>query len=59
MHRMGAVRVSRELAVPQRDLVRWLEERIADPSVAAFCRDTCVELTYLPQIVENVILTNC
>jgi hypothetical protein len=34
MHRIGAVRVSRELAVEQRDLVRWLEQRIADPSVA-------------------------
>jgi hypothetical protein len=34
MHRMGAVRVSRELAVEQRDLVRWLEQRISDPSVA-------------------------
>lgn len=33
MHRIGAVRVSRELAVPQRDLVRWLEERIANPAV--------------------------
>ena len=35
MHRIGAVRVSRELAVEQRDLIRWLEERIADPSVVA------------------------
>jgi hypothetical protein len=34
MHRIGAVRVSRELAIEQRDLVRWLERRIADPSVA-------------------------
>jgi len=34
MHRIGAVRVSRELAVEQRDLVRWLEAMIADPSVA-------------------------
>jgi hypothetical protein len=33
MHRIGAVRVSRELAVPQRDLVGWLERRIAEPSV--------------------------
>jgi hypothetical protein len=33
MHQIGAVRVSRELAVPQRDLVRWLEEMIADPAV--------------------------
>jgi hypothetical protein len=34
MHRIGAVRVSRELAVAQPDLVAWLEQRIADPSVA-------------------------
>ena len=35
MHRIGAVRVSRELAVEQRDLVRWLEQMVEDPSVAA------------------------
>ena len=35
MHRIGAIRVSRELAVEQRELVRWLERMIADPSVAA------------------------
>lgn len=35
MHRIGAVRVSRELAVEQRDLVRWLEQMAEDPSVAA------------------------
>ena len=34
MHRIGAVRVSRELAVEQRGLVRWLEQRISDPAVA-------------------------
>jgi hypothetical protein len=34
MHRIGAVRVSSELAVEQRELVRWLEQMIADPSVA-------------------------
>ena len=33
MHRIGAVRVSRELAVEQRDLIRWLEQMIGDPSV--------------------------
>lgn len=33
MHRIGAVRVSRELAVPQIDLVRWLKEMMADPAV--------------------------
>lgn len=34
MHLIGAVRVSRELAVEQRELVRWLERRIAEPSAA-------------------------
>ena len=34
MHRIGAVRVSSELALEQRDLVRWLERMISDPSVA-------------------------
>jgi hypothetical protein len=33
MHRIGAIRVSRELAVEKRDLLRWLEQRIEDPSV--------------------------
>jgi hypothetical protein len=35
MYRIGVVRVSRELAVEQRDLLRWLEQRIADPAVVA------------------------
>src|SRR3954447_4229985 len=35
MHRIGAIRVSRELAVEQRALVRWLEQKIAHPSVVA------------------------
>lgn len=34
MHRIGAIRVSRELAVDKRDLVAWLEQMIKDPSVA-------------------------
>lgn len=34
MHRIGAIRVSRELAVDKRDLIRWLEQMIQDPSVA-------------------------
>ena len=34
MHRIGAVRVSRELAVDQGNLVRWLEQMIEDPTVA-------------------------
>lgn len=35
MHRIGAIRVSREMAVDQRDLVRWLEQQLAAPSTAA------------------------
>jgi hypothetical protein len=35
MHRIGGLRVSRELAVEQRDLIRWLERQISDPSVIA------------------------
>ena len=35
MHRIGAIRVSRELAVDKRDLVAWLEQMLSDPSVAA------------------------
>src|SRR3954454_24781292 len=33
MHRIGAIRVSRELAVDKRDLVAWLEQMLSDPSV--------------------------
>jgi hypothetical protein len=33
MHRVGAVRVSCELAISQRELMRWLEEMIANPAV--------------------------
>ena len=32
MHAIGAVRVSNEIAVEQRDLVSWLEKRAADPA---------------------------
>jgi hypothetical protein len=35
MHRIGAIRVSRELAVEQRDLVHWLENMLSDPSALA------------------------
>ena len=34
MHRIGAIRVSRELAVDKRDLIAWLEQMIENPSVA-------------------------
>ena len=34
MHAIGAVRVSQEIAVPQHDLVKWLERMAADPSIA-------------------------
>jgi hypothetical protein len=32
MHEIGAVRVSHEIAVPQEDLVVWLEEKALDPA---------------------------
>ncbi len=32
MHRIGAVRVSSELAIPQRDLVLWLEKLRSSPA---------------------------
>src|ERR1051325_7362043 len=32
MHAIGAVRVSNEIAVPQQDLVSWLENRASDPT---------------------------
>ena len=34
MHTIGAVRVSHEIASPQRDLVSWLEHRVANPAGA-------------------------
>lgn len=34
MHEIGAVRVSNELAVPQEDLVAWLEAKALDPARA-------------------------
>ena len=34
MHRIGAIRVSRELAVDKQDLIAWLEQMIEDPSVS-------------------------
>jgi len=32
MHEIGAVRVSNEIALPQQDLVSWLEKRSLDPA---------------------------
>jgi hypothetical protein len=32
MHEIGAVRVSNEIAVPQQDLVSWLEKKMLDPA---------------------------
>src|SRR5436309_349448 len=32
MHAVGAVRVSNEIAVPQQDLVTWLEMKALDPA---------------------------
>ena len=34
MHKIGAVRVSNEIAIPQRDLISWLEEISLDPAGA-------------------------
>ena len=34
MHEIGAVRVSSEIAVPQTDLVAWLERKAVDPAGA-------------------------
>jgi hypothetical protein len=34
MHEIGAVRVSNEIAIPQEDLVAWLEKRALDPARA-------------------------
>ena len=49
MHRIGAVRVSRELAIEHRELVRWLERMISDPSVALEQRR---HYTVIDRIVE-------
>lgn len=48
MHRIGAVRVSRELALTQRDLVRWLEQMILDPSVR-------VELRRHEAVIDRIV----
>src|SRR5690349_9692855 len=34
MHTIGAVRVSSEIAIPQEDLVAWLETKVKDPARA-------------------------
>jgi len=49
MHRIGAVRVSREMAIPQCDLVRWLEEMVSNPTVA---RERHRHDTVIGRIVE-------
>jgi hypothetical protein len=49
MHRIGAVRVSRELAVEQREVVRWLERMMSDPSVAV---EQCRHEAVIERIVE-------
>jgi len=48
MHRIGAVRVSRELAVAKRDLVAWLEQMIEDPSVA-------IELRRHKRVIDHIV----
>jgi hypothetical protein len=34
MHRIGAVRVSQEIAIPQRELVSWLEQMVSNPATS-------------------------
>lgn len=48
MHRIGAIRVSRELAVDKRDLIRWLEHMIKDPSVA-------IEQTRHERVIDRIV----
>jgi hypothetical protein len=49
MHRIGAIRVSRELAVDKRDLIVWLEQMIENPSVA---NEQCRHERVIGRIVE-------
>jgi hypothetical protein len=49
MHRIGAIRVSRELAVDQCDLIRWLEQVLSDPSVAI---EQCRHQRVIDRIVD-------
>jgi hypothetical protein len=48
MHRIGALRVSRELAVEQRDLVRWLEQSLSDPA-------TVVEWQRHERVIDRIV----
>jgi hypothetical protein len=41
MHRIGAVRVSREIAVDQKDLIAWIELAVQSPDVAQEAARQC------------------
>ncbi len=49
MHKVGAIRVSSELAVDQRDLVAWIERVIASPEAA---QEEARHLRVIDKIVE-------
>jgi hypothetical protein len=49
MHTIGAVRVSHEIAIPQRDLVSWLEQMISNP---ARCREIRRQDRVIGRIVD-------
>ncbi len=49
MHQIGAIRVSREIALDQRDLVAWLERSAASPDVA---RESARRDRVIERIVE-------
>lgn len=48
MHRIGVIRVSRELAVEQREVVRWVEQMLSNPAVA-------VEWRRHERVVDRII----
>lgn len=48
MHRIGAVRVSQEIAIPQRDLVGWLEQMVSNPARA-------VELRRRERVIGRIV----
>jgi len=49
MHRIGAIRVSREIAVDQRDLISWLERAVESPDVT---REAARKARVIDRIVE-------
>jgi hypothetical protein len=49
MHKIGAIRVSNEIALDQRDLVAWLERAVQSPDVT---RETARRIRLVDRIVE-------